>query len=115
MNTKKQEIAMVTTVWKNGTWKQWTVADAEFARNDPDWLCEIPAIVWQCFVDKIGRIRKSKLPSARGYYLVSTGYECDWLLFDGERFHPRQMNPQVLVPTHYSVVHAPKEAPDALA
>ncbi len=30
------------TVWKDGTWKAWSVGDAYYARNDPEWLAEIP-------------------------------------------------------------------------
>lgn len=30
------------TVWKDGTWKVWSVGDAEHAQNDPEWLVTIP-------------------------------------------------------------------------
>ena len=30
------------TVWKNGTFKQWSKKDAEITRDDKDWLTEIP-------------------------------------------------------------------------
>lgn len=29
------------TVWKDGTWKEWSNLDAEHAANDPDWLVNI--------------------------------------------------------------------------
>lgn len=29
------------TVWKDGTWQVWSVLDAYYAREDPDWLVEI--------------------------------------------------------------------------
>lgn len=30
------------TVWKDATWKCWDRLDAEHARNDENWLLEIP-------------------------------------------------------------------------
>lgn len=36
-NVKKP---MSVTVWKDGTWKMWSCRDAEYARDDPDWLTE---------------------------------------------------------------------------
>jgi hypothetical protein len=30
------------TVWRNGAWKIWAMADGNYAANDPDWLVNIP-------------------------------------------------------------------------
>jgi hypothetical protein len=43
LSTSKPAAPLVTTVWKDGTWKQWSERDAICARDDEDWLLEIPA------------------------------------------------------------------------
>lgn len=40
---KNTAAPMVTTVWRDGTWKHWCERDAICARDDGDWLLEIPA------------------------------------------------------------------------
>lgn len=32
------------TVWKDGTYVEWSNLDAKYAENDPNWLCTIPAL-----------------------------------------------------------------------
>jgi hypothetical protein len=43
LKDKPVDPPLVTTVWKDGTWKQWHPHDAMCARDDPDWLTEVSA------------------------------------------------------------------------